>query len=338
MPASPMVRVRVRVRVRARARARVRVRVSVTARARARVRVSVRARVRVRTAPHDSVHCRAGRCRVGSRCGPLRVEADQRRHPAAIGRELVGLMRRRPGCAGGRGEAARGGAPALRARLSVGRFARSDGVGSLGRDGHGARDRARALGRTASVAVRARRAWRWRERHHPHGSPASALSTAGVQPTEHVACCSAVRAVLPEPASGALGRTAGRRQRGQPSRHWPRRRLVLQPWRRRPRRWRWRQRRRGAARGKVPLGGAVAEITMHYQPLRGGVVGTPRHGRRRWKRSMGESARQLWRRSPWDPARSGSPQGRSSAIAGCSRRTDVPPPAAQPRGRACSGG
>ena len=228
------------------------------------------------------------------------------------------------------GGAGRGGAPALRARLSVGCFARGDGVGSLGRDGHGARDR-------VPVAVRARRAWRWRERHHPHGLPASALGAAGVQPTEHVECCSAVRAVLPEPASSALGRAAGRRQRGQPSGHWPRRRLVLQPWRRRRRRRRWRQRRRGAARGKVPLGGAVAELTMNDHPLRG-AVGTPRHGQRGWPCVRGESARQLWRMSPWDPAGTGSPQARSSAIAGRSGRTDVPPPAAQPRGRACSSG
>ena len=228
------------------------------------------------------------------------------------------------------GGAARGGAPAPRARLSVGGFARGDGVGSLGRDGHGARDR-------APVAVRARRAWRWRERHHPHGLPASALGAAGVQPTEHVERCSAVRAVLPEPAPSALGRAAGRGQRGQPSGHWPRRRLVLQPWWRRRRRRRWRQRRRGAARGKVPLGGAVAELTLNDHPLRG-AVGTPRHWQRGWPCVRGESARQLWRMSPWDPAGTGSPQARSSASAGRSGRTDVPPPAAQPRGRACGGG
>ena len=90
-----------------------------------------------------------------------------------------------------------------------------------------------------------------------------------MQPAQHVQRCITVRAVLPEPTSSALRRTAERPLRGQPS--WQCLRLQLQPWRRRRRR-RWRrQRRRRAAQGEVTLGGAVAELTVHHHSLwRGG--------------------------------------------------------------------
>ena len=103
-------------------------------------------------APHDSVRCRAGRCRVASRCGTLRGEADQGRHPAAIGRELLGS------CAAGRGAQGRGGgagrgtcaaSPPQRRRLRARRRRRV----ARSRRARGKGSRSRGSARAAGLAM-----------------------------------------------------------------------------------------------------------------------------------------------------------------------------------------
>ena len=185
-----------------------------------------------------------------------------------------------------------------------------------------------------------RRAQRWRWRSHTHGMPASALSAAGMQPSQHVERCSTLRAVLSEATSSTIWRAIGRPQGG---RLQAQRRGRWQPWGRR---------RRKVAHGKVALGCAVANLTVHQHSLRrhGNEHDFARarneHGVDKGPYTLGASypvwahseinkpvlAHQLLQRMLRVPAGTGSPQVHSSAVSNhpeC-RVGTIPPPAAMP--------